>query len=116
MQFFYNETFSALKKESIDLPACITPEVRKAFIADYLKVYDPNMERDAWFEQLKNIAHVHSFARTGEEWKTGQYIGKVGDVAMMLRLLLCASAKTPDLCYTMQVLGREEMEKRLTTI
>lgn len=32
---------------------------------------------------------------------------------MMLRILLCASQKTPDLCYTMRVLGREIVEKRL---
>ncbi|MDD2916728.1 MAG: glutamate--tRNA ligase family protein [Candidatus Gracilibacteria bacterium] len=113
LQFFYEETFEPLKSTAPALPECITPEVQKAFIEDYLKAYDPTMERDAWFEQLKDIAHTHSFARTGDEWKTGEYIGRVGDIAMMLRLLLCASAKTPDLCYTMRVLGREIMEKRL---
>ncbi|MDD2892097.1 MAG: glutamate--tRNA ligase family protein [Candidatus Gracilibacteria bacterium] len=113
LQFFYEETFETLRNSAPFLPDCITPEVQKAFIEDYLKNYDATMERDVWFEQLKNIAHAHKFARTGDEWKTGEYIGRVGDVAMMLRLLLCASSKTPDLCYTMRVLGREVMEKRL---
>lgn len=113
LQFFYEETFAALKATAPALPESITPAVRDAFIEDYLKAYDPTMERDAWFEQLKDIAHAHKFARTGEEWKTGEYLGRVGDIAMMLRILLCASAKTPDLCYTMRVLGREVMERRL---
>ncbi|NCP76549.1 glutamate--tRNA ligase [Candidatus Gracilibacteria bacterium] len=113
LQFFYEETFESLKNTAPSLPECVTPEVQKAFIEDYLKAYDSTMDRDVWFEQLKNIAHTHKFARTGDEWKTGEYIGRVGDIAMMLRLLLCASAKTPDLCYTMRVLGRETMEKRL---
>lgn len=113
LQFFYEETFEALKNTAPAIPECITPEVQKAFVDDYLKVYDPTMERDAWFEQLKNIAHAHKFARTGDEWKTGEYIGRVGDIAMMLRIKLCASAKTPDLCYTMRVLGRETVERRL---
>jgi glutamyl-tRNA synthetase len=104
LQFFYEETFEVLKTSAPVLPECITPEIQKAFVEDYLKSYDPKMERDVWFEQLKNIAHVHGFARTGEEWKTGEYRGKTGDIAMMLRLKLCASAKTPDLCYTMRVL------------
>jgi glutamyl-tRNA synthetase len=113
LQFFYEETFQSLKNTAPALPECITHEIQKAFVEDYLKTYNPTMERDEWFEQLKNLAHDHKFARTGEEWKTGECLGKVGDIAMMLRILLCASAKTPDLCYTMRVLGRETMEKRL---
>ncbi|MDD5198113.1 MAG: glutamate--tRNA ligase family protein [Candidatus Gracilibacteria bacterium] len=113
LQFFYEETFESLKSSVPTLPECITPEIQRAFVEDYLKAYDPTMDRDTWFEQLKTIAHAHKFARTGEEWKTGEYHGRVGDIAMMLRLLLCASAKTPDLCYTMRVLGRETMERRL---
>lgn len=113
LQSFYPETFESLKGSAPSLPESITTEIRNAFVDDYLKAYDPTMERDAWFEQLKDLAHAHRFARTGDEWKTGEYLGRVGDIAMMLRLLLCASAKTPDLCYTMRVLGRETMEKRL---
>lgn len=104
LQFFYEETFESLKSSAPALPESITPEIQKAFVDAYLEVYDPTMERDAWFEQLKDLAHAHKFARTGDEWKTGEYIGRVGDIAMMLRLQLCASAKTPDLCYTMRVL------------
>lgn len=113
LRFFYEETFDALKSTAPAFPECITPEIRKTFVEAYLNAYDPTMERDAWFEQLKDIAYAHRFARTGEEWKTGEYIGKVGDIAMMLRILLCASAQTPDLCYTMRALGQEAVEKRL---
>ena len=64
LQFFYEETFEVLKASTPALPESITPEIEKAFLDDYLKSYDANMERDVWFEQLKNIAHVHGFART----------------------------------------------------
>lgn len=74
LQFFYEETFETLKGTAPALPECIAPEVRHAFVEDYLKAYDPSMERDAWFEQLKDIAHAHKFARTGDEWKTGGYL------------------------------------------
>lgn len=29
------------------------------------------MDRDIWFEQLKDIAHKYGFARNAEEWKSG---------------------------------------------
>lgn len=113
IQFFYDETFESMKREAPALPDSITPEIQNAFVEAYLEAYDPALERDAWFEQLKNLAHAHGFARSGDEWKTGEYKGRVGDIAMMLRILLCASTKTPDLCSVMRVLGRETMEKRL---
>lgn len=74
LQFFYEETFETLRQTAPMFPECITHEVRTAFVEDYLKAYDPSMERDAWFEQLKDIAHAHKFARTGDEWKTGEYL------------------------------------------
>lgn len=113
LQFFYEETFETLKSTAPAIPESITPEVQSAFIEAYLQAYDPAMDRDVWFEQLKDTAHAHKFARTGEEWKTGEYLGRVGDIAMMLRIQLCASTKTPDLCSVMRVLGREAVERRL---
>ncbi len=74
LQFFYEETFESLKNSAPALPESITPEIQKAFVDAYLEVYDPTMERDVWFEQLKDLAHAHKFARTGDEWKTGEYI------------------------------------------
>lgn len=113
LQFFYDETFTSMKSEAPAMLDSITPEIQNAFVEAYLAAYDPTLERDAWFEQLKNLAHAHGFARSGEEWKTGEYRGRVGDIAMMLRILLCASAKTPDLCSVMRVLGRETISMRL---
>lgn len=75
--------------------------------------YNADLDREAWFEQLKEIAHKHGFARNGEEWKIGDYRGKVGDIAMMLRILLCASIKTPDLCLMMRIFGKEKIIERL---
>lgn len=70
LQFFYDETFTNMKSEAPAMPDSITPEIQNAFVEAYLEVYDPTLERDAWFEQLKNLAHAHGFARSGEEWKT----------------------------------------------
>lgn len=110
---FYDETFVELQKTAPALPDSITPDVEQAFLSEYITAYDSSLDREAWFEQLKDIAHVHSFARTGDEWKTGNYRGRVGDIAMMLRIRLCGSAKTPDLCLTMRALGKEKVRERL---
>lgn len=110
---FYDETYSELCKTAPALPESIDSTTRTEFIQEYLTKYDPTMDRDAWFEQLKNIAFSHGFARSGEEWKTGSYKGRVGDIAMMLRILLCGTSKTPDLCLSMRALGVEKVRERL---
>ena len=61
---FYDETFTELQKTTPVLPESITPEIQKDFTDEYLKVYDPSLDRDQWFEQLKDIAHTHGFARS----------------------------------------------------
>jgi glutamyl-tRNA synthetase len=42
-----------------------------------------------------------------------QYKGKVGDVAMIIRLAVTKKSKTPDLYQIMQVLGEDEVNKRI---
>ena len=110
---FYDETYRDLRASAPALPESIDDATREAFISDYLGKYDPAMDRDAWFEQLKEIAHAHGFARSGEEWKTGNYKGRVGDIAMMLRILICGATRTPDLCLSMRALGVEKVRERL---
>ena len=41
------------------------------------------------------------------------WIGNVGDVSMFLRLALTGRKNSPDLYTVMQILGREESERRI---
>ncbi|HOQ79232.1 MAG TPA: hypothetical protein PLW94_03290, partial [Candidatus Absconditabacterales bacterium] len=59
------------------------------------------------------IGKKHGFAGNNAEFKEGGYIGKVGDLAMIIRVGLCASTKTPDLFSVMKVMGKSRIEKRL---
>ena len=54
------------------------------------------------------------YAKEVKEFKTnpGMYAAHVGDVSTVLRVALTKRTNTPDLYEIMQVLGREEIEKR----
>jgi len=116
LSFFFDETYEELYANKPAFGESIDEATLKALIADYLESYDDTLDKEAWFADLKELGARHGFARDNAEFKTGTFKGKVGDVAMVLRILLCGAAQTPDLCATLKVLGKETMKKRLGRI
>lgn len=110
-----------------DLPACCADVDRMhRFIDAYMAVVDLASGKDAWFAQLKEIGGAHGFAASGADYKqygvggtaladgeAPRYVGKIGDLAMWLRMKLLKSSTTPDLYESMGVLGKERVEMRL---
>jgi glutamyl-tRNA synthetase len=111
--FFFDELFQEIQKSWPALPAIITDEVREKFVAEYCTQLDLTVTTEQRFAQLQQIGLKHGFATNNAQFKEGWYIGKIWDLAMMLRILLCASAQTPDLYSVMQVMGKEMVERRL---
>ncbi len=83
------------------------------FIDEYVGVLDFDMTVEDWFAQLKEIGKKYWFASNNAEFKEWWYIGKVWELAMVIRVGLCASMRTPDLFSVMKVMGMERVEKRL---
>lgn len=84
-----------------------------SFLDEYLWVLDLDLTVEEWFSQLKEIWKKHWFAWNNAEFKEWGYIWKVWDLAMIIRVWLCASTKTPDLFSVMKVMGKSRIEKRL---
>ena len=83
------------------------------FVDVYEKELDLSMDVQSWFDQLKNIGKELGFASNNQEFKEGGYIGKIGDLAMFLRIQLCCTKRTPDLYSVMQVMGKDRVMRRL---
>jgi glutamyl-tRNA synthetase len=91
----------------------LTPDQVSSFINTYLPLIDLSQTKEAWFELLKSVGATLWYAATNGEFKAWWYVGKVGDLAMILRIALCKSPRTPDLYETMQVMGLERIKTRL---
>ena len=91
-------------KESVE-------KILKLYIEKY---YDENDDKQTWFDKIKELAGEMGYAKEVKEFKTnpGMYAAHVGDVSTVLRVALTKRTNTPDLYEIMQVLGREEIEKR----
>ncbi len=92
----------------------ITGEDAKKIIEEYMKVYDENADKDAWFNTIKDVAGNCGYAREVKEYKAEpeKWPGHVGDVSTVIRVTLTGRRNTPDMYEIMKVLGKEEIMNR----
>lgn len=86
------------------------------FAQVYPTMLDLTMTKEAWFDHLKEVGASLWYASTNAEFKTWNYKGKVGDLAMILRVALYKSSKTPDLYETIQVMWKDRVWVRLAQL
>jgi len=86
------------------------------FVDEYVQTMDLSMSVEEWFAQLKEIWKKYGFAGNNAEFKEWGYIWKIWDLAMFLRIQLCCAKQTPDLYSVMQVMGKERVVSRLSSI
>ncbi len=111
--YFFNELFVP----SYEFPENIAAEDVKAFLEKYIAVYSAEDTKEEWFGKIKEIAPTLGFAAETKEYKANKeaYKGSAGDLSTILRIAVTGRRNTPDLCSIMQVLGKEECVKRLSS-
>jgi glutamyl-tRNA synthetase len=105
-EIFFEDTFKELSK----------PDIKDLDILKrYLEVFDIKDSSEEWFEKIKKVAEELNYATDRRDFEKNpeNYKGKVGDVAMIIRLAVTKKSKTPDLYQIMQVLGEDEVKKRI---
>ena len=77
-----------------------------------------NQDEQSWFNNMKEIGESLGFAPNGKLYKNNpdQYKGSVADVAEMIRISLTTKRNSPNLYYVMQVLGKEECDRRFNSV
>ena len=78
------------------------------------KYYNPEDDKQTWFNKIKELAGEMGYAEEVKEFKAnpGMYKAHVGDVSTVLRIALTGRTNTPDMYEIMQVLGKTSMQKR----
>lgn len=111
LNFFYDELFVPARAcpDNLEQADCIQ------ILREYLPRYDENDDNTAWFDKVRALAVELGYAAKPKDYKKNpeQYKGHVGDVSAVLRLAITGRQNSPDLCDSMQVLGRERSLARL---
>ena len=114
LEIFFEDLLEEVLEE--EYPENVSVGDIKNIVELFLKSYDPSDDVDVWFDKVKEVGDSLGFTSDYKAFKEdpSKFKGKVGDVAMVLRLKLTKKRQTPDLCEVMRVLGKEEVVRRLS--
>lgn len=109
--YIFPETF----KIEDDYPAEVSKEDIKAILLGYKAQYEPADDNDTWFGKVREMAVSLGFAAKPKDFKKNpdQYKGHVGHVSGVIRIALTGRTNSPDLWEVQQILGVEEINRRL---
>ncbi len=90
-------------------------EIEKIVKTYFEKYYDENDDKQTWFDKMKDLAEELGYSREVKEYKANPdaYKGHVGDISTVIRVKLTGRCMTPDLYEIMQVLGKDEILRRI---
>ncbi len=82
------------------------------------KYYDINDDNDEWFNKVKLLCDELGYASNMKDYKKNpeNYKGNVADVSTVIRVALTTSSRTPNLKDIMQILGLDEIKRRIEKI
>lgn len=115
IRFFFDELFDP---DLSAMPPQLSGETIRKILQDYIEVYDPSLDQQAWFDQLKELCPRYGLCADTKAYKANPegYAGSVGDLSMVLRVAICGRAQAPDLYTVMQLLGPERVKARLKLV
>ncbi len=116
LTYFFDDLFTTTQAEKMDLLKPLSESDIQIIANEFMAVYNPADDKDAWFAHIKAIAEKHGFATDMKAFKENPsaFKGNVSDVAKVLRVLVTGRDKTPDLYEIMQILGPEKVKSRLS--
>lgn len=90
-------------------------KILKEYLSNFFNIND---DKQTWFNKIKDLSEKFGYAREVKEYKQNPeaFKGHVGDISTVIRVALTSKCNTPDLYEIMQVLGKQEIEKRLNRI
>jgi glutamyl-tRNA synthetase len=115
---YFEYMFEELFTPGYELPENIAKEDAVAFLEAYKNAYNPEDDRQAWFDRIKEIAPTIGFAAETKQYKADpdSYKGHAGDLSTVLRIAVTGRRNTPDLCSIMQVLGKDKCIARINNL
>lgn len=111
VSFFYNELYNA----DYNLPEHIDHADAVEILTKYKEIYCEGDSKEDWFNKIKELCSACGFTPNVKEYKQNPdaFKGHVGDVSTVIRVAITSRTNTPDLYYIMQILGTDEVMKRI---
>lgn len=116
ISYMYNDRFEKDIQAGYNYAENISKEDIKQIISKYLDIIDISVPKDEWFDSLKKFTDSIGFCSNMKEYKQNKemYKGSIADVSGVIRVAITNRQNTPDIYSIMNVLGIEEVKRRLS--
>lgn len=107
--------FDELFNPEYELPENLSKEHIKLIAEKYMSRFNPKLDKNEWFNDLKDLAEEIGFAREVKEYKKNpdSFPGHVGDVSSVIRVAVTGRMKSPDLHGILCALGCDRVKARI---
>jgi len=111
MSFFYDELFTQVDS----YPENFDASDIKAALNEYIATFDPALDNNLWFENIKAISEKLGFSPDVKAYKASpeSFKGHVGDISGFLRVAITGRQNSPDLYEITRILGYERTVARV---
>jgi glutamyl-tRNA synthetase len=94
--------------------ATMVRKLAHAFADSYQHLDD----KEAWFEQIRNLASSHGFAPGASQFKKNpdKFAGSISHVSNVIRIALTGLTKSPELFLVAQNIGEQEVLRRVRAL
>ena len=115
--FFFADLFTLVGPRD-DRLGPVPPELARAFAADFADGYQELADPQEWFGQIRDLAAKHGFAPSAKLYKAdpAAYPGSIREASQLIRVALTGATRSPDLASVAQVLGRDEVLRRVRAL
>ena len=113
--FMYDELYNPTEFEFMKVT---DEEEIKKILDSYMEVYNPNDNKDEWFDKMKSVTEKLGYASNMKEYKANpdNYKGNVADISTVIRVALTSKKETPDLYEILKLLGTDKIKERFSKI
>lgn len=116
--FFYPDIYDKMVKENkLPFNEFLAKDIIKDVLEDFVKSLDlDSQDENTWFVSMKELSVRHNFADDRKVYKKNPtaYNGWYADCISIVRVAICASTQSPKLFDVLKILGKEEIERRVS--
>lgn len=119
ISFFYKDLYDEyVNSNPLQFNEKFDLSIVKEALASLRDKLDVSLDEQGWFTNMKAIGEELGFASDRKTYKANpeNFKGTIGDVAEILRITLTTKKNSPNLYYVMQVLGKEECDRRINLV
>lgn len=115
ISYMYKDMFEKDVEQGYNFAENIDKSDVKQIIAKYMNIIDISVDKDTWFNNLKEFTDSIGFCSNMKKYKQNKekYKGSIADVSGVIRVAVTNRQNTPDIYSIMNVLGIEEVKRRL---